>query len=312
MEKLNLIYVASIGRSGSTLLECMLGAHSKMASAGELEIWPHEIMDGGVLPTGSGKYVQEDPFWMEMERRVDPLKQPEPQIHFFREAHNAGRTLRTERIAEFKNKPLSATVNEQIRQFGQNNYEVFSNFLDLIAEQEGERPNWVVDASKDPYRLLWLVRSGLFNVKVVQLVKDPRGFIYSVTKPHIHAEDFALHRRLWWTFRQAGAWSIRNHLIAEVAEHHLPPEDYLLVQYEELASDPEGTFGRVCNMIGAEFEQQAVDNFREGSPYAIAGNPMRQRSGGIKLDEKWKTTLPTTSRLLTTAITSVNMKRFGD
>jgi len=305
--KINLMYIASIGRSGTTLLDCILGAHSQMASIGEIHLWPHEILQGGVLPCGSGAFVQDDPFWQEMEDRIRPLEQPAPQIHFFREAHDGGRTLRPNRLGDFFSSVPGRSSVSRIKQYAANNDAIYRNFSDSVFDREGTRPKWIVDSSKDPYRLNWLVQSGRFNIKVIHLVRNPKGFIHSVTKPHIYGDDRyepSSTRRLYWTLRQAGAWTVRNCLISATADRYMESADYLLLTYEALASEPEASLHRICEVAGVPFEPQAIENFRSGSPYAIAGNPMRQREGGIRLDQQWKRRLPRSSRYLTDAITA--------
>ncbi|MEM8488563.1 MAG: sulfotransferase [Bacteroidota bacterium] len=311
--KINLVYIASIGRSGSTLLESMLGAHTQIQTMGELHIWPHEIEGGGIRPCGCGKYVDDCEFWSEVRRRVDPIKQPSPGLSFFREKHNAGRTLRMSRLSSFDpNKSISAKERKEIEIYGRNNYEIFSNFLDVMREQQGEAPEWIVDASKDPYRLLWLVHSGLFNIKVIHMVKNPKAFIYSVTKSLILDEkEFNLHKRLYYTARQSVAWNIQNVLFSRIAANVLDDKDYLLINYETLATDPEGTFAQVCDKIGCEYEANAVENFRLGSVHTIAGNPMRYEKRGIVLDEKWKTRLPQSSKTLASMLTGITKSRYG-
>ena len=311
-EPINLIFIASIGRSGSTLLESMLGAHSQVETTGEVQIWPHEIMEGGVLPVGSGLMIDECPFWIEMKKRLDPLKQPFPQIHHFREKHYAGRTLRLDRMGDFRNQPLPPETHAMMMQYARNNFELFTVFADVVEEMSGKRPTWLVDASKDAYRLLWLLQSGLFNIKVIQLVKSPRGFVYSVTKQFLD-RTVPNHniKRLYFGARQSLAWSIQNELFYRVAEKHLDDSTYSLIKYETLASDPYGTFKHVCNLVGVEYEKEAVDYFRDGSPYSMAGNPMRHKSGGIVLDEKWKALLPNSSKRVARLITSFNRRRFG-
>jgi hypothetical protein len=255
--------------------------------------------------------IDEDPFWIEMKTRINPLKQPSPQIHYFRESHDAGKTLRPSRVNDFYGDRLSPSLYQNIDQYAHNSEIVYSTFLDLVEERTGTRPTWIVDASKDPYRLCWLARSGLFNIRVVHMVKNPNGFIYSVTKPHIHGEGMTAPRRVAWTVRQAGAWSVRNHLISALADRFLHPTEYALLRYEDLALKPADVFKTVCEFIGVSFDQGVIDNFRNGSPFAIAGNPMRQRSGGIRLDEKWREQLPASSRIITEAITSVNASHYG-
>ncbi|WAL59159.1 sulfotransferase [Thermocoleostomius sinensis] len=305
--KINLIYLASIGRSGSTLLESMLGAHSQIATCGEIHIWPHEIAQGGVRPCSCGRSVLDCPFWIEMQQRLDPRRQLDPPIHFFRERHNAGKTIRWSRLQDFSKNPVSPQTAAQIEQFGRNNQAVFQAFLDLIQDQIGRDIHWVVDSSKDPYRLLWLVRSNLFNIKVLHVVKNPRAFIYSVTK-NFQASSL---KQLRVTAKQSVKWSIENYLISQVAQHHLATSDYYLVNYEKLATAPTETFESICQMIGCEFEAQAVTNFRQGSVHTIAGNPMRYETRGISLDERWKTLLPATNRRITELLTQINRSVYG-
>ena len=311
--KINLIYIASIGRSGSTLLESMLGAHSKIQTMGELHIWPHEIEGGGVRPCSCGEYVESCVFWSEMRKRVDPLAQVGPGVSFFREKHNAGRTLRLNRLNSF-NKDHTPDSKEQreIEAYGRNNHEIFHHFLKLMKEQTGESPGWIVDASKDPYRLLWLIRSGLFNIKVIHMVKNPNAFIYSVTKHLINDSDgFNLHKRLYFTARQSVAWIIQNALFSRVAANFLNSDNYLLLTYEDFASAPFKAFEQVCNVVGCEYEQKAVEMFRQGSVHTIAGNPMRYENRGIVLDEKWKSRLPRSSKTLASVLTATVKSRYG-
>lgn len=305
--KINLIYIASIGRSGSTLLESMLGAHSQITTCGEIHIWPHEIAQGGVRPCSCGQSIVDCPFWFEMQQRTNPLQQLHPQIHFFRERHNAGKTLRIERLRDFSPKEVSPEIAEMIKQFGQNNNEVFQSFLTLMQARLDRDITWIVDSSKDPYRLLWLLRSGLFNIKVLHVIKNPHAFIYSVTKN----VQKSILRHLYITAKQSVKWSIENYLISQIARYHLPESNYLLVNYEKLAAHPIETMRGICQMIGCDFEEQAIRNFRQGSIHTIAGNPMRYEKRGIVLDERWKTSPSVSRRTVTESLTWVNRANYG-
>lgn len=310
-EKVNLIYVASIGRSGSTLLESLLGAHSQIATCGEIHIWPHEILQKGVRPCVCGESVLTCPIWTAIQEKVDPLKQPHPQIHFFREEHHAGHTLRPKRLKEFRQNDFPKSALEEMQVYGQNNYEIFKTFLEVMRAHYGDQLNWIVDSSKDPYRLLWLAKSGLFNIKVLHIVRNPPAFVYSMLKKLPKDKIDQLHSQFYETSRQSLKWSIENYLISQIAKNHLKPSEYFLVKYEELASNPEETFMKICDMLGCEFEEQAILNFREGSKHTIAGNPMRYEDRGIALDERWKSLLPVPLRELSKTFTYMNRSHYG-
>jgi hypothetical protein len=309
---INLIYIASIGRSGTTLFETMLGAHSRVETTGELHLWPHELLQGGVRPCGSGLYVDECPFWTEMRRRVAPLQQPRPQIHAFREAHDAGRTLRLNRLSDFADRPLPPSTARKVDTYGRNNAEIVRTFQDLVEERTGERPEWVVDASKDPYRLLWLARSGYFNLKVIHMVKHPCGFAYSVTDNWIHRDGLLSDlKRLYYTARQSGAWVTRNTLLRLVRRRHMDEDDHMLLRYEDLATHPDDVFRKACALIGIPYEEHAVDHWRKGSRFTIAGNPMRYEDRDIELDDRWKSQLPSSSRWIARSISSVTRDHYN-
>lgn len=309
---IDLIYIASIGRSGTTLFETMLGAHSQVETSGELHLWPHEILQGGVRPCGSGLYVDECPFWTEMRSRVEPLRQPDPQIHHFREAHDAGQTLRPRRLRDFAARPLPSSTARDVDTYGQNNADVFRTFRTLIEERTGHRPAWLVDASKDPYRLLWLLRSGHFNVKVFHMVKHPCSFAYSVTDNWIHkAGLFSDLKRLYYTARQTGAWVVRNQLFRLIRQNHVEEGDHMLIRYEDLATHPHEAFRRACHLIGIDYEEGAVENWRSGSRFTIAGNPMRYEDRDIELDERWKRELPESSRRIARLISSPTRRSYS-
>lgn len=309
--KINLIYVASIGHSGSTLLESILGSHSQITTCGEIHIWPHEIIQNGVLPCSCGKAIPECLFWSEMSEKVNPIQQPQPQIHFFREKHNAGHTLRINQQKYFGNKKLSLIEEQQIQQYGQNNHEVFTAFLNLMEKTNNQKFQWIVDASKDPYRLLWLIRSNLFNIKVIHIVKNPRAFVYSMFKRLTKNQQKIPLIGLYESARQSLKWSIENYLTSLIAKNYLTSSNYFLVNYEKLASQPVQSFEEICEFVSCNFELEAINNFRQGSVHTIAGNPMRHQKQGIFLDEKWKNLLPKSNRQVAELLTSFNRSDYG-
>lgn len=308
-EKLNLIYVVSIGHSGSTLLESILGAHSQITTGGEIQIWPHEIRQD-TMRCACGKKISACEFWSELQNRVDPLQQAHPQIDFFREEHNAGRTVRLQQLSGFTRNGDSP-VDPDVYQYALNNYEVYREFMGLMEDMTGKKAKWIVDSSKDPYRLLWLAKSGLFNIKVFHVVKHPKAFAYSMYKrlPEVHKQKLRL--QLYEAARQSFKWTVENYLSSLIAEHYLRRNEYMLVQYETMASEPESFFARVFDFLSLDPEQEALTGFREETMHTVAGNPMRYRSDGIKLDEKWKQALPKESAYVADLMTFLTKSKYG-
>lgn len=300
-----LIYIASSGRSGSTLLEMLLAAHSRIATVGELHLWPHELQDSSRhLPCGCGSPICACPFWREMHQRVDPMALPEPRIHAFREDHRGGKTLRWEMLADFGATNLSVAPDVEV--YGKNNVLVLRSFLDLTEELDGHRPQWVVDSSKDPYRLLWLIKSNRFHITVLHLVRDPRGFVSSESRNRT-AQGVGL-RRL--ALRKSAAWAVQNHLIWR-ARKSLCDGSYLLIRYEDLAASPGATLQAICAAVGCDFEEEVLSQFRRVRSHAIGGNRIRHDDRPIVLDERWKAALPPSVQAVTQLVTWMTRRRLA-
>lgn len=291
-----LVYVASIGRSGSTLLELLLGAHPDVATLGELHLWPHEVASGASqLPCGCGLPLEACPFWQEMRVREDPLAAAPPRLDAFREHLNHGKALRLSRLRDFSRRRGSSAA---IDAYAANTERVLAAFDRLTEAETGHRPGWLVDSSKDPYRLNWLIRSGRFDVTVLHLVRDPRGFVHSERKNLGDVQGLGLARL---ALRKALGWRL-HHVLVRRSATLLPPDRYQLIHYEALASDPAGVVASVQARLGTSPDPSVVDTFRDRRFHAVGGNPMRHQSGGVRLDEQWRDELSPWAQRLTRAV----------
>ena len=305
----NLIYIAGTGRCGSTLLEMLLGAHSRIRTMGELHSWPYDVMDGRARQCGCGSLMADCPFWSEMCRRVDPLDQPHPRLHVFREARTHGAALRPRIVSEGMRRQLEPAAARDIDQYGRNNDAVFRAFVELSRERDGYAPAWIVDASKDPYRMLWLLRSGHVNLRVLHAVRDPRGFISSSIR--LAGDEGRLPRMVFHhAMRKSVLWGYLNRQIAQMCARFLPAASYTIVRYEDLAMRPHAVLEPIVRSLGLAFEPGVVAGFRNGS-HAVAGNPMRHDRRGIEIDETWKQSLPAICRVIAQAMTLPIRGRFG-
>lgn len=311
--KINLIYIASTGRTGSTLLEMLLNAHSQIVTSGEIHVLPRELNPETVHQVcGCGNSVLACDFWKDLCERENPLEQSAPQTHYFKQQGTSGKLFRKE-MKRLDSKNISAELSRQIQTYAQNSYDVIDAFIRVVEQRRGFRPQWVVDSSKDPYRLLWLLRSGLFNIKVIHSVRDPRSLVYSTSKKFFKAAD-SERNYLWFTnhaVRLSFSWLVRNNIIHKTAKTYLRADDYKVVPYEQLALYPEETLMDILSMAGCDYEPEIFDTFWDSEVHAIAGNAMRFRKAPITLDEKWRNILPTFHQRLVKALTITGRTRYG-
>lgn len=180
----------------------------------------------------------------------------------------------------------SHQIQQEIKEYGRVNAEYFS-IVREAAEERGYRIKWLVDASKDVYRLYFLQASGLFDIRVIHLTKDPRAFVYSMIKRWLpDGKRKAL--------RMTGRWIVENAIGSRLLSAAFEEEQSRLLHYEDLASRPQESMSVLGNWLGLEASGFSSSDFRDIENHAVSGNKMRWEDTEIQLDDKWKWLLPKT------------------
>lgn len=300
--RIPLVYVLSNGRSGSTLLDLLLGSHPRAWSVGELQVLPWELAENRA-PCGCGAPLGACDFWAPLlgERSFETGPAP---LHFFRDAHGFGKVLRASHARDLlAGRPLGAHA-PLAAIYAEHTARLLERVRPEAERRRGGDVRWIVDASKDPYRLLWLAASDRFDLRVVHLTKDPRAFVHSMTKD---GAGTARHRVARFTAR----WVIENGLMRAVTERALARDRVRRVRYEDLAGDPERTLAELGDWLGLDGLERALEQFREVENHAVSGNQMRWQGGSVRLDESWRERLsPRASRFVWTA-TAPLRRSFG-
>ncbi len=278
-KKLNIIYLLSTGRSGSTLLSLLLDNHSSIFSLGEVKNLPAFIRLH--WRCGCGVDINNCEFW-------------ESILKIYHEDLCAFSLLSTEE-GKFKRMlrflyPTNISLKDRIRI--KLEYEIYNSIL------KKTNTNWLVDSSKDFNRLLYLINSKLFNIKVIFLARDGRGFVNSMKKP-LHFQALVRNNLdpmpVW---KSSIVWSKRNLINLCMVTHILKKKDWIMVRYEELADNPSKELKRICSFIGIKYEESMFD-FSKNTNHNIGGNRMRfKKNQEIKLDEDWKCNLTKKERVI--------------
>lgn len=149
--KPKLIYIVSLGHSGSTLLDLLISGHPAVATAGEAKnISP---LRASRRRCHCGERVSECPFW----QRVAAVLRDRHELHFQDLDLESG----CDATFEAHNLALFAAVHEVT----------------------GRRI--IVDSSKNIERLRRLLDTGRFDIHPIHLVRAPHGIVYSkIRKGH--------------------------------------------------------------------------------------------------------------------------------
>ena len=298
------VFIAGYARSGSTLLERLLGQIDGFESFGELRhIWFRSFVDNQLC--GCGRPFRECPFWGEV---VDRAFGGFAKV----DAAAIGKLKRS--VDAFVHIPriLSGRWTRSFRRRMAAYGERLSALYGAIQSVSGA--TWIVDATKDPQHAYILASTPGFDVRVIHLVRDSRAVVFSWRRtrrrPEIHWEPRDMPR--YPGVRTVVAWSLTN-LASEAARRRLP---YVLVRYEELARDPGGQVARILDELGLERADLGFirgDEALLAPAHTVAGNPMRFETGRIRIqaDEEWRTGMGSLQRAVVTGLTRGLLSRYG-
>jgi hypothetical protein len=277
-----LCYVASPSFSGSTLLTFLLGSHPGIATVGELKGRLYNDLE---VPRrcSCGRAVRECPFWLEVARRAAAagvVCDLDDLDTYFHAPSNAllDALLRArlrgplfEGLRDLAIRAVPGGSRELARLLERNRV-----LAEVICEIQGGRV--LLDASKDELRLKFLIGSGLFDLRVLHLVRDGRGVANSFRK----RSDFPIAKG-------AGSWRRAHEAFGRLIRE-LPREAVQLLRYEDLVAAPDRVLNDVYAFLGLPPHPLPRD-FRAGEHH-VFGNPMRlSSSSDIRLDESWRSEL---------------------
>lgn len=275
------------GRSGSTLLDVALGSHPMVEGVGALQRLPRSgwVRDEN-RRCSCGAQIDRCPFWTSVLRAwtadvgEDAVERYIGlQDHFERSSRLWPRLLIEER-----------RPSQGIETYGA----VTASLYRAIAAVGG-RPI-VLDSSKKPIRTFALIASDRLDVRVIHLVRDGRGVVWSRLKALERnvAGGIPSDRSSTPPWRTTLHWAQANIESEMVARHNAGKS--VRVTYESLVTDPVAAFGRIAPLVGTDLSQlgQALVTGSPLSPgHRVAGNRMRM-AGNVRLrpDLEWTEKLP--------------------
>jgi len=300
------LYIGGVGRSGTTLLDRMLGQLPGFFSAGEVEhLWSRGLCGERC---GCGESFMRCGVWAEVGQRafggwdtVDVARVRELQRSVDNTRSIPGLLL-----------PLWPPHRRRLAEF--------RSFLARLYAAIGDVSNGhiIVDSSKHPAYALLLRRTPGIDLRIVHMVRDSHGVAYSWTKvverPEIvgrvqHMPRYApVHSATWWT--------LYNALFRLLAGLGTPS---VLVRYERLVQHPQRELKRILEFAGQPESRQALDRLVSGSKvqmqptHTVAGNPLRFRQGQIelRLDDDWRNHMRPLDRVLVSFVSWPLLRRFG-
>jgi hypothetical protein len=255
-----ILYVCMPGSpfTGSTLLGALLNDHPDCASIGAAVglTWRADL---STYRCSCGTLFRECNFWKYISVRTGALGHPVNVFETnFWNTHvrlsrnrlvNAAlvRSLGWHPLNQLRDTfvGLSSRARAAIIDAGWNSWSLASAVLERTAKCV------FVDTARDHQRPKYLARHPLLKVRVIHLIRDPRGNTASIMK-HTGV-DAATAARQW------------RHYNVEAAriQRFLPAGSWMSIHYEQLCADPSGVLDRIADFLGvrrAEAQERSANH----------------------------------------------------
>jgi hypothetical protein len=291
--------------TGSTLLGSLLNEHPECASIGAaIGLLPRA--DLSTYRCSCGKLFQECEFWSYIAARTRTLGHPVNvyetnfwNTHLRLSPHHLinavlVRSLGWDPINRIRDAVVLKTAGARtaISEMGWNTWSLAT----AVLQRTGKTV--FVDTSRDHQRPKYLAMHPLLDIRVIHLVRDPRGNTASIMK-HTGADAATAARQ--WRHYNVEAARIRR---------YLPPESWMSLHYEELCADPAAVLDQI-----SDFLQVGRATLQPGSRSVeshVIGNKARLKGHSeIREDRSWQTTLAGSDLARIARIAGPTSRSFG-
>jgi hypothetical protein len=278
------------GHSGSTVLDFMLGNHQKIQSTGELT--SGFGFRSGLEHCSCQASLDECELWGNIRKELRQLH-PETGLDDFGEMMDY--MVRFYRIPQIK-------TQQGLPVWVKTKYEPMTyDLYNLIAMHSGR--TYIVDSSKDMAHAYYLLTRFPGKTKIIHLVRDGRGVMWSRLRRLRAGQPFQFLRRYYapkshWAFMilTVLSWDFANGVGLLFGLLH--QDRVIQVRYEDLCCSPAQELIRIGEFLGLDMAEltaklEKAEPFRIG--HSVGGNAMRHSSSGefvFKPDHSWRMHLP--------------------
>ncbi len=300
------LFVAGVGRSGTTLLDQILGQFPGFVSVGELvHMWLRGLAENDLC--SCGRAFHECPFWSDVGAygfggwdSVDKEEVLELQ----------------QRVDRHRYLPL--LIQPRLWPRYRRDHERFASVLNATYEsiRRVTGAHYIVDSSKYVSYAYLLRRVPGVDLRVIHLVRESHGVVYSWTKrvrrPEVKNDD--AYMPTYHPLRMSLRWTGYNLAYEALPRFGVPT---LRVRYESLVREPRAEIERIMDFIGEPVDPSSYDFIHDDRvslepTHSCSGNPMRfrERDVKLKLDAEWREKMSSRDRALVSALTGPLLRKY--
>ncbi|MGK2875865.1 MAG: sulfotransferase [Nocardioides sp.] len=299
------LLIVGMGRSGSTMIERALAGVPGVVGLGEVvHLWERGVRDNELCACGAP--FHDCDFWSQVGRRAFGGWAALDVDRVIAQRAEVIRTRYVSRLLAGRGSPSWHTTLQELT-------DTHLKVLGAAKDVAGAR--LVVDSSKLPAYAAMLA-TGKVDLRMVEVVRDPRGVAYSLRKtvrrPEASDDADVMHRTglvassAWWS-----AFELLGRMLNRSGQDLMTT-----IRYEDFVSDPAETLAQICQFVqmsGADLSHLEGDRLLLQPNHQIAGNPVRFDSGvaTIRADEEWRAGLSTREQRTVKVLTTGLRRRHG-
>lgn len=310
-DKIKILYIAGSDRSGSTILDQVLGQIPGWFTVGECAgIWDRfGLLDRGRAPyslCGCGRVFKDCDFWQQVF--IEAFQATPDRFDFAAASALRNRCARFRHLFFLLDSLMRGVLKPSLDAY----VHLTGKLYQAVSAITGAKV--VVDSSKQPSHAYVLNLTGIAEVFVVHLVRDPRGCAYSWLKSKPHPDPAIGQFPTLHPARTSLNWIFENTAIRTLWS--FSEGRYLLLRYEDFIARPEESVRSIMQFVGQPALRLPFlsDHSVSLAPtHGVSGNTVRFDTGTVQLtlDDKWRTAMRPMHKLLVTALTGVTLPTYG-
>lgn len=278
--KIKVLFIAGSGRNGSTLLARILGQIQGFQSIGEATQYLYnEKMIAQNIPCSCGLPIPDCEFWNEII--------PNITLEYIR-------PIATNQL-RMRNIPIILSPI-QLKGYKEKNKKLVNSFTSLFETINlATNCEVIVDASKNPTIALLHSQIPNIDLTIIHLVRDPRGFVSSWSKPKEYLKKVSTVR--------ASSWWLYYNAFSEILRFH--SKKYMLIRYEDFVNNTKECVEKITSLVSES--ESSTDFIRENqvrltTQHLLGSNPNKYLIGDVTIKaQKWE--LPLYDELIVSILT---------
>jgi hypothetical protein len=301
-----ILYIGGCARSGSTLVDRLLGQLPGFVPTGELALITTNCIGANRL-CGCGRRFRDCPYWQAVGEAafggwdcadVGEMVRLHPQV------------TRQRHIPLLIFPGLSPGFDRKLRRYRA----LLGRLYAAVSSVSGAEV--VVDSSKTPAYALVLRGIPGVDLRILDLVRDSRAVAYSVSKQDVMKDsvDRVVPKDRFSAPFMTLVWIVYHLAFDCIRVAGIPG---ITARYEDVVRSPKQGLRRIAAFAGYpprehDLDFVALPNVRLDEDHTAVGSDTRLKQGTITLreDDAWRTNLPAQTRRLVTLMSWPLLKRW--